>query len=81
MEGPKLDWGRVDLTGLSDRWPKGEDGTPEALDHAACELTDIIVAATGVLDKMGVNEAMRRSYVRRINASNCQRDGGHRFAH
>ena len=58
-----------------------EDGTPEALDHAACELTDIIVAATGVLDKIGVNEAMRRSYIRRINASNCQRDGGKRFAH
>ena len=29
MEEPKLDWGRTDLTGLSDRWPRGEDGKPE----------------------------------------------------
>jgi hypothetical protein len=29
MEGPKIEWGRADLTGLAERWPKREDGQRE----------------------------------------------------
>ena len=28
MEGPKIEWGRVDWTAVSDNWPRGEDGAP-----------------------------------------------------
>ncbi len=28
MSEPKIEWGRADLGGLLDRWPKGEDGKP-----------------------------------------------------
>ena len=28
MDGPKIEWGRADLTGIFDRWPKGADGEP-----------------------------------------------------
>ena len=46
MEGPKLEWGRVDWSALSDRWPRGEDGSPELprfLCHRSCvDMSDRI---------------------------------------
>lgn len=58
-----------------------DEGTPEAFEHAACELTDLIVATTSMLDKMGVNEVMRQNYIRKVNERNARRNGGKRFAH
>lgn len=43
------------------------------------ELTDIITAATSMLDVIGVDEAGRQMYQRIINARNARRDGGRRF--
>ena len=28
MNEPKIEWGRAELNGLLERWPKGEDGRP-----------------------------------------------------
>ena len=56
MEGPKLDWGRVDWSALSDRWPKGEDGSPELpryLCHRSCvDMSDRIFV--NMLESYGV---------------------------
>ena len=43
------------------------------------ELTDIITAATSMLDVIGVDEAGRQMYQRIINDRNGRRDGGRRF--
>ena len=43
------------------------------------ESTDIIVAITGLLEKIGCNKRMRANYMRQVNWSNAQRDGGKRF--
>ena len=43
------------------------------------ELTDIITAATSMLENIGVDETGRQMYQRIINARNARRDGGRRF--
>ena len=43
------------------------------------ELTDVITAATSMLDAIGVDEAGRQMYQRIINDRNGRRDGGRRF--
>jgi len=58
-----------------------DEDTPEAFEHAACELTGLIVVTTSMLNKMGVNEVMRQNYIRKVNERNARRNGGKRFAH
>lgn len=43
------------------------------------ELTDVITAATSMLDAAGVDAADRQMYQRIINDRNGRRDGGRRF--
>lgn len=43
------------------------------------ELTDVITAATSMLENMGVDAADRQMYQRVINDRNGRRDGGRRF--
>ena len=56
MEGPKLDWGRVDWSALSDRWPKGEDGEPEQprfFCHRSCvDMSDMLLV--NMLEAYGI---------------------------
>lgn len=56
MEEPKLDWGRLDLTGLSDRWPRGEDGSPQEprfLCHRSCvDMSDMLLV--NMLEAYGI---------------------------
>ncbi len=46
MSEPKLEWGRADLGGLMDRWPKDADGKPVApklLCNQSCvDMSDLL---------------------------------------
>ena len=56
MEGPKIDWGRADLTGLSDRWPGLAEGRPEParfLCHCSCvDMSDRLLV--NMLEAYGI---------------------------
>lgn len=56
MEGPKIEWGKTDLTGVSDRWPRGEDGQPvpaRFLCHRSCvDLSDRLLV--NMLEAYGI---------------------------
>lgn len=56
MEEPKLEWGRVDWAGLSERWPKGEDGEPlrpRYLCHCSCvDMSDRLLV--NMLEAYGI---------------------------
>lgn len=47
--------------------------------HLMLECTDLIVAVTSYMDKLGCDEKARQQYMRQVNWSNSQRDGGKRF--
>lgn len=51
----------------------------EARRNLCLELTDVITAATSMLDAAGVDAADRQMYQRIINDRNGRRDGGRRF--
>lgn len=53
---------------------------PERIKHLAGECTDVQVAATGVMHKLGYGEEERQRVMKEINESNAKRDGGKRFA-
>ena len=53
---------------------------PERIKHLADECTDVQVAATGVMHKLGYGEEERQRVMKEINKSNAKRDGGKRFA-
>lgn len=53
---------------------------PERIKHLADECTDVQVAATGVMHKLGYGEEERQRVMEKINKSNAKRDGGKRFA-
>lgn len=53
---------------------------PERIKHLADECTDVQVAATGVMHKLGYGEEARQRVMKEINESNAKRDGGKRFA-
>lgn len=53
---------------------------PERIKHLADECTDVQVAATGVMHKLGYGEEERQRVMKEINESNAKRDGGRRFA-
>lgn len=52
---------------------------PELIKHLAGECTDVQVAATGVMHKLGYGEEERQRVMKEINESNAKRDGGKRF--
>lgn len=52
---------------------------PERIKHLADECTDVQVAATGVMHKLGYGEEERQRIMKEINESNAKRDGGKRF--
>lgn len=52
---------------------------PERIKHLADECTDVQVAATGVMHKLGYGEEERQHVMQEINESNAKRDGGKRF--
>ena len=52
---------------------------PERIKHLAGECTDVQVAATGVMHKLGYGEEERQRVMKEINESNAKRDGGKRF--
>lgn len=52
---------------------------PERIKHLASECTDVQVAATGVMHKLGYGEEERQRVMKEINESNAKRDGGKRF--
>lgn len=52
---------------------------PERIKHLADECTDVQVAATGVMHKLGYGEEERQHVMKEINESNAKRDGGKRF--
>lgn len=52
---------------------------PERIKHLASECTDVQVAATGVMHKLGYGEEERQRAMKEINESNAKRDGGKRF--
>ena len=52
---------------------------PERIKHLAGECTDVQVAATGVMHKLGYGEEDRQRVMKEINESNAKRDGGKRF--
>ena len=88
-DGPLYDdWGAGDyiekareefdeLIDAFQKWRKKP--SQETLTHLCLESTDIIVAITGLLEKIGCNKRMRANYMRQVNWSNAQRDGGKRF--
>lgn len=51
----------------------------EARRNLCLELTDVITAATSMLDAIGADAADRQMYQRIINDRNGRRDGGRRF--
>lgn len=51
----------------------------DAETHLAMECTDLIVAVTSYMEKLGFDEKARQQYMRQVNWSNSQRDGGKRF--
>lgn len=53
---------------------------PEQIKHLADECTDVQIAATGVMHKLGYGEEERQRVMKEINESNAKRDGGKRFA-
>ena len=55
------------------------DDLLDAKRNLCLELTDIITAATSMLNVLGVDEAGRQMYQRIINDRNGRRDGGRRF--
>ena len=55
------------------------DDLLDAKRNLCLELTDIITAATSMLDVIGVDAADRQMYQRIINDRNGRRDGGRRF--
>ncbi len=56
MEGPRIEWGRADLTGVADRWPRGEDGSPvpaRFLCHRSCvDMSDRLLV--NMLEAYGI---------------------------
>ena len=56
MDEPKLEWGRVDWAGLSERWPAGEDGEPmkpRYLCHCSCvDMSDRLLV--NMLEAYGI---------------------------
>ena len=56
MEGPKIDWGRADLVGVLDRWPRREDGEPQParlLCHCSCvDMSDRLLV--NMLEAFGI---------------------------
>ena len=52
---------------------------PERIKHLAGECTDVQVAATSVMHKLGYGEEERQRVMKEINESNAKRDGGKRF--
>ena len=56
MEEPKLEWGRVDWAGLSERWPAGENGEPirpRYLCHCSCvDMSDRLLV--NMLEAYGI---------------------------
>ena len=46
MSEPRIEWGRADLGGLLDRWPKGADGEPvpaKLLCNQSCvDMSDLL---------------------------------------
>lgn len=56
MEEPKIEWGRADLGGILEKWPKREDGTPEAarfLCHRSCvDMSDRLLV--NMLEAYGI---------------------------
>ena len=54
-------------------------GVTAARDELCSELTDVITAATSVLEYVGCNFDERQRYQQKINESNAKRDGGRRF--
>ena len=54
-------------------------GVTAARDELCSELTDVITAATSVLEYIGCDLDERQRYQRKINESNAKRDGGRRF--
>ena len=56
MDEPKIEWGRVDLGGLLERWPKNEDGAPvkaRFLCHCSCvDLSDQLLV--NMLEAYGI---------------------------
>ena len=51
----------------------------EARRNLCLELTDVITAATSMLDAIGADAADRQMYQKIINDRNARRDGGRRF--
>ena len=47
--------------------------------HLMLECTDLIVAVTSYMDKLGCVEKARQQYMKQVNQSNAKRDGGRRF--
>lgn len=88
-DGPLFDdWGAGDymekireefdeLVDAFQKWRKKP--SPETVEQLYLESTDTIVAVTGLMEKAGCNKRMRANYMRRVNYSNSQRDGGKRF--
>lgn len=52
---------------------------PDRIKHLADECTDVQVAATGVMHKLGYGEEERQHVMKEINESNAKRDSGKRF--
>lgn len=45
----------------------------------ACEATDLIIATTSLLEKIGLDETARQAYMVLKNDSNMERDDGRRI--
>lgn len=56
MSEPKIEWGRAELNGLLERWPKDEDGQPEKarlLCRASCvDMSDRLLV--NMLEAYGI---------------------------
>lgn len=52
---------------------------PDRIEHLASECTDVQIAATGVMYKLGYGEKERQRVMYEVNESNAKRDGGRRF--
>ena len=56
MSEPKIEWGRAELGGVYERWPKGEDGQPEKarlLCHRSCvDMSDRLLV--NMLEAYGI---------------------------
>ena len=54
-------------------------GSGLELHELACEATDLIIATTSLLEKIGFNEEARQAYMVLKNDSNMERDDGRRI--